>query len=123
MIMDKMRFGSFVWPENPETYEEICTREPRYAKNDAGETEYAGLSQVRRTMKGSGAFTGSGAYASFKTLSAMVNQTEAAKLIHPVWGERNAYLVEIQSAMQPREDYVAYSFTFLEANSSGEIPQ
>ena len=113
MIMDKMRFGSFVWPENPETYEEICTREPRYAR----------LSQVRRTMKGSGAFTGSGAYASFKTLSEMVNQTEAAKLIHPVWGERNAYLVEIQSAMQPREDYVAYSFTFLEADSSGEIPQ
>lgn len=120
--MNKMVFGTFTWPENPEIYEEICTREPVYTKNDSGETVYSGLSAVRRTMKGSGVFAGSDAYAQFKTLAALVSQTTAAKLNHPVWGERSAYLMEIKSTMMPRENYVAYSFTFLEADSKGAIP-
>ena len=121
--MNKMSFGSYTWPENPETYEEIALRDALYTKNDAGETVYAGLGPVRRTMTGSGVFTGSSAYANYKALAALVSQTTAAALNHPVWGERSAYLMEVRSTLEPREDYVAYRFTFREADSSGEIPQ
>lgn len=121
--MNKMSFGTFTWPENPETYEEVCSRKPLYGKNEAGQTVYIGLSDLRRAMSGRGAFTGSQAYANFKALAALAGKTAAAKLNHPVWGERNAYLVELKSTMQPRENYVAYSFTFLEADSNGKIPE
>jgi len=120
--MNKLRFAAFTWPENPETYEESAAREPVYGKNDAGKTVYTGLSAVRRTIKGSGVFTGADAYANFKTLAAKVSQETAETLVHPVWGERSVYLVELQSTMEPRENYVAYRFTFLEADGDGAVP-
>lgn len=121
--MDKMRFGTFTWPENPERYEETCVREPVYTQNTDGEAVFSGLGPIKRTMTGSGAFAGSGAYTHFKALEALIGQTTAAALIHPVWGTRNAYLMELHSTMEPREDYVAYTFTFREADSSGKIPK
>jgi len=48
---------------------------------------------------------------------------EAATLTHPVWGMRKGFLTELKSRMEPMENYVAYSFEFREADSSGEIPK
>ena len=81
------------------------------------------MSALMRKITGSGYFFGTGAWESFKALLAMMGQTEPANLNHPVWGSRQAYLTELTSTMEPREDFVAYSFTFLEANSDGTVPK
>lgn len=121
--MTKMSFGNFTWPNNPEQYEEVCVREPVYISLEDGTQEFAGMGPVKRTMTGSGAFFGSNAYANFKTLLGQLNLQEAATLTHPVWGTRKAFLTELESKMEPMENYVAYSFVFREADSSGEIPK
>lgn len=121
--MANLSFGTFVWPNDPEKYEEKCVREPEYTKDYDGNPVFSGMGPVKRTITGSGVFFGSQAYESFKALLALVSQTEPAMLIHPVWGSRRAYLTELSSVMEPRADYVAYSFVFREADEEGAIPQ
>jgi len=121
--MTKMSFASFTWPNNPEQYEEVCTRQPVYTKLEDGTEEFAGMGPVKRVITGSGAFYGNNAYANFKTLLGQMDLKEAATLTHPVWGMRKGFLTELKSRMEPMENYVAYSFEFREADSSGEIPK
>ena len=121
--MDKMQFGTFVWPENPENYQEICIRKPVYTQTEDGTTVFSGMGVVKRTITGSGVFSGSGAYTKFQTLAARMKQTAPETLKHPVWGDRSAYLTELTSTLEARDDYVAYSFTFQEADSNGGIPE
>lgn len=116
--MANLSFGSFVWPNDPERYEEKCTREPIYTQNDDGTRTFAGMSPAKRTISGSGVFYGAGAYTNFKTLQAFLGQAASLNLIHPVWGTRRVYLTELTSSMEPRDDYVAYTFTFLEIGSA-----
>ena len=120
--MANLSFGTFVWPNDPEVYEEKITRGPTYSKDELGNTIFTGISPGKRTITGSGSFFGSDAYANFKALLAMVDLDEPATLNHPFWGSRQVYLTELASAMEPREDYVAYRFTFLEANEDGSVP-
>lgn len=121
--MTKMSFANFTWPNNPEQYEEICVREPVYVKREDGTEEYSGMGPVKRTITGSGAFFGSNAYANFKTLLGQLDLKEAGTLTHPVWGTRKGFLTELKSRMEPAENYVAYTFEFREADSSGKIPK
>lgn len=120
--MSNLSFGSFVWPEDPENYEETCIREPEYVKTEDGAQVFRGMSPVRRTVKGSGVFFGEKAYENFKALAAMTALDTPAQLVHPVWGSRSAYLTEVKATQEARADYVAYSFTFREADANGDIP-
>ena len=120
--MANLSFGTFVWPNDPENYREKCVREPIYIQNDNGTTTFSGMSEVKRTITGSGAFFGSNAYSDFKQLLALVNQKQAANLQHPIWGTRKGYLTELISDLESREDYVAYSFTFLEEGTESLWP-
>ena len=123
MIVAYMKFGDFTWYSGPEKYQEKCTREPVYVRNEAGVTVFSGMSQVRRVITGSGTFVGRNAYTYFKALMAKVNLSEPAMLTHPIWGERSAYLTELTSVMEPRENFVAYTFTFVEADANGAVRQ
>lgn len=121
--MNKLSYGNFIWPNNPEKYEEVCIRQPVYYKWEDGTEEYIGMGPVQRIITGSGAFYGSNAYANFKTLLGMVGLEEAATLTHPVWGTRLGYLTEVKSKMEPVENYVAYTFEFREVDEFGKIPK
>ena len=76
--MDKMQFGTFV-------------RKPVYTQTEDGTTVFSGMGVVKRTITGSGVFSGSGAYTNFQTLAARMKQTAPETLKHPVWGDRSAY--------------------------------
>lgn len=121
--MDKLRYKTFTWPENPERYRVESKREPVYSKNEDGSVAFDGLGPRKRVVTGSGCFAGSGAYTNFKALEAMTAQTDAGELEHPVWGTMTAFFTELVMEQEPRADYVAYSFTFREADSSGAIPK
>ena len=112
--MPNLSFGTFIWPNDPEKYEEKCVREPVYSKDEEGNTVFAGMTALKRTVTGSGSFFGDNAYADFRALLALVDLAEPAVLTHPVWGSRKGYLMELTSAMEPREDFVVYTFRFLE---------
>ena len=40
--------------------------------------------------------------------------------MHPVWQTAGAYFTELELTQEPRDDYVAYRFTFCEAPGAAE---
>lgn len=121
--MEKLIFKDFEWPQNPEYFRQNFVREPVYIRVEDGEPVFSGMGPLKRTITGSGAFVGEAAYRNFRTLIDLCDDKSAGTLRHPVWGEANVYLVELEMAQEPRADYVAYSFKFQEADSEGAIPK
>lgn len=121
--MEKMTFKTFTWPRNPETYSQSWEREPVYVKNESDETVFNGMGPKKLTITGSGCFLGSTAYADFKKLAALMEEASAGSLTHPVWGTVSVILTRLELTQEPRENYVAYRFTFREADSKGAIPK
>ena len=119
--MEKLKFKDFVWPRNPEVYKVRYDHEFVYQEVAEDVLELKGLSEVRRTVTGSGVFTGGSAYSDFKKLEALCAQKNAGALIHPVWGTVTAFFKELELNQDSRENYVAYSFKFLELTSEGTV--
>lgn len=120
--MDHMSYKTFVWPNNPHTYKEEWSREPKYTTVD-GVSTYQGMGPLRGIIKGSGAFFGETAYESFRDLMELAKEKKVGELRHPLWGIRYAYLTELVLMQEPRENYVGYSFGFTVADSDGEVPK
>ena len=121
--MDKLKFKDFTWPENPERYRVESEREPVYGLNEEGVVGFTGLGPRKRVITGSGCFHGSDAYTNFKALEALTADASAGSLVHPVWGTVTAFFTGLTLEQEPKADYVAYSFTFREADSDGGIPK
>ena len=121
--MNRMRFSTFTWPNNPETYREDLRREAVYVKENDGDTVFSGMGPAKRVITGSGAFYGAKAYEDFSALAALFAESERGELVHPVSGTRTVYFTGLQMNQSPRADYVAYSFEFTEADANGAIPK
>lgn len=120
--MDKISFKTFIWPVNPEQYQEELVREPVYEKTNTG-TQFSGMGPQKRVISGKGAFTGRDAVASFKALAELFADAESGNLVHPLLGTRKVYFTGLTMTQSPRSDYVAYSFEFTEADANGAIPE
>lgn len=120
--MQKMKFKVFTWPNNPETFRIRMFREPEYTIDENGKYNYSGVGPFCREISGSGVFYGKYAYEDFNTLQAIMAIGTAGDLVHPIWGTIYAYLTGLEMQQESREGYVAYSFTFREADESGMIP-
>lgn len=118
-----LRFKTFQWPQHPEKYRVESEREPVYNADEEGTVSFGGLGPRKRVVTGSGCFTGSSAYTDFKALEALTAETTAGALVHPVWGTMTAFFTGLTLEQELREDYVEYSFTFREADSTGAIPK
>lgn len=121
--MTSMRFKTFVWPENPQTYREELLRSPVYQRATDGTMQFQGLSPLHRTITGAGAFTGPQAYTQFQALRALLDETTAGLLTHLVWQGGQVFFTELRLTQGPQPEYVAYEFTFLAADKSGGIPK
>lgn len=117
-----MSYKTFVWPQNPHTYQETIAREPHYYTQD-GESYFGGMGAMRRRITGSGNFHGEGAYENFKRLMKVAEENSAGNLEHPVWGIRYCYLTELVLTQEPKENYVSYRFEFTQALANGEVPK
>lgn len=118
--MDKLKYKTFTWPNNPAHCHVEASREPRYNPETKA---FSGLGPVCRTITGSGAFFGVNAYTQFKALAVLLGESTAGTLNHPIWGSCTAFFTELTLEQEPREGYVAYTFTFREADSTGGIPK
>ena len=63
--MLRMRFGSFVWPNNPRTYTISCKRQTAVHKVPMGGFVVQDLGRTATVMKGEGEFFGADAYLIF----------------------------------------------------------
>ena len=120
--MDFLSFKTFVWPQNPTTYREVATRTPEYYTQD-GETYFQGMSDLKRTISGSGVFYGADAYEQYLKLQKLMNEISAGNLAHPIFGIRYCYLTLLEVTQEPKENYVSYRFEFTQALLNGEIPK
>ena len=120
--MDYLSFKTFVWPQNPTTYREVATRTPEYYTQD-GETYYRGMSNLKRTISGTGVFYGEDAYEQYLKLQKLMNEMSAGNLAHPIFGIRYCYFTLLEVTQEPKENYVSYRFEFTQALMNGEVPK
>ncbi len=120
--MDKLKYRTWTWPENPEEFRIQALRAPQYTVAEDGTISYEGLGPLCRVISGKGVFQGSDAANSFNALSVLMATGKVGELIHPIWGSIQAYLTELEMEEDSRENCIVYSFTFREADESGMIP-
>ena len=114
MKLASMRFKTFVWPHNPETYQISFVRSMPALKMPGGGTRFQDMGLCHRVFSGRGVFSGADAYQTFKVLASLMYDGTPGPLVHPVWQATTARLVSLQLNQEPQEDYVSYAFVFYE---------
>ena len=109
-----MRYKTYTWPHNPETYEITWERKVGLHKIPFGRYCMQDLGITCRVMRGEGVFAGAGAYQEFQKLANVFSRSGPGILSHPVWRAASAYFVKLELKEQPLPDYVRYSFEFWE---------
>ena len=120
--MEKLKYKVWTWPENPETFQIQAVREPQYTVAEDGTVTYQGLGPLCRVISGSGVFHGPEAVSSFNALAVIMANGTVGELVHPQWGTIKAYFTGLNLEQDSRENYIAYSFSFREADEKGVIP-
>ncbi len=120
--MGLISFGGFTFPENPESYQVECSRQPIFMQNEEGFYEFVRLAGVKRVVSGKGIFTGPLAYDNYGELELLLNKGEAKTLIQPNGEHMTAYLTELSMELDERALLLRYSFTFRESDEAGIIP-
>ncbi len=113
-MLSSMRFGDFVWPHNPKTYEIEYNRRIVCHKVPFGLYALSDMGRDQRILRGEGEFVGENAYEEFRKLAAMFYSDEPRILVHPIWQSAPAWLVSLKLKQEPRKDYVSYAFEFWE---------
>ena len=120
MRLSSMRYKSYVWPHNPETFT------VEYRRIPMGGCVLQEMGVTYRVLQGEGEFAGADAYREFERLAAVFQDEGPGLLVHPVWRTERAYFVSLSVTEEPRPDYVRYRFSFWEdSTASGglvEVP-
>ena len=53
----------------------------------------------------------------------LFEQRDPGNLEHPLWGIRYCYFTGLEMTQEPKENYVAYKFTFQQALTNGYLPK
>ena len=119
MKLSPMRFKSYVWPHNPKTFE--VTEKRRLSVNPIpfGRHWVTDMGTDCRVLRGEGEFAGAGAYEEFMRLKAVFDEGTPGVLVHPVWKSVKVWFAELSLIQEPLEDYVRYSFEFVEDGEQG----
>ena len=119
--MDFLSYKTFVWPQNPHTYQEEYIRDPQYVTENHV-TSFTGMSEMKRVIRGKGIFFGDNAFTNFKALAALFADGTAGNLEHPIWGIRYCYFTGLELTQEPKNNYVSYTFEFTGALANGIVP-
>jgi hypothetical protein len=115
MNLKSIKFGSYVWPHNPRTFEMNLSKDiirHRYPGINGAELE--GLGIQARVLNGSGAFFGKNAYSQYKKLESVYINNKIEKLFHPIWGTVSAMFADLTVTNDSTPNYVEYNFSFIE---------
>lgn len=114
-MLTAMRYGAFIWPNNPRTYEVRCTRRAVEQKIPTGSHVMQDLGPAGRVMRGEGEFFGPEAYDTFRALAREFEKGGPGLLVHPIWQSAKVYFTALTLTQEPRENHVSYAFEFREA--------
>lgn len=111
-----MRYKTFVWPNNPSSCSYTCDKaivKHKYPELDAVELE--DLDPDGAIISGSGEFFGFDAYNNWNKLNAVFRTNGPGEFYHPIFGDViQASLKRLNATLEPRSNYVAYTFEFWE---------
>ena len=120
-MLQTMKFKDFCWPNNPHSFTAESRRSLRSYKYPFSGFSVQDLGASGRVFRGEGEFTGADAYDSFRRLSQVFSEGGAGWLEHPVWAPVKVYFSRLSLTQSPREEFVSYSFEFIEASSSTSL--
>ena len=95
MRLSSMRYKSYVWPHNPETFTVEYRRQVAAHKIPMGGCVLQEMGVTYRVLQGEGEFAGADAYREFERLAAVFQDEGPGLLVHPVWRAEGAYLVAL----------------------------
>jgi LysM repeat protein len=121
--LNSMRYKSFTWEYNPTTCTYSCQRSyvaHKYPELAGVEIEDMDTNEV--VITGKGEFFGPNAYKNWLKLNAEFRTFGSGSFYHPIFTDvTQALMTKLQADMEPRDDYVAYSFEIISDTSINEI--
>lgn len=110
--LNSMRYKSFVWEYNPETCTYSCQRSyvaHKYPELAGVELEDMDINEI--VITGKGEFFGENAYKNWMRLVAEFKTFGEGEFYHPIFTDvTRGLMTKLQAEMEPRDDYVVYSF-------------
>lgn len=110
--LNSMRYKSFIWEYNPASCTYLCERtyaKHKYPELDGVELEDMGINEI--IITGKGEFFGPNAYSNWMKLNAEFKTFGPGEFSHPIFTDvTKALMTKLEAEMEPRDDYVAYSF-------------
>ena len=113
-MLSAMRFKSFVWPHNPRDFRVVWQRRVTVLDAPGGRYFLQEIGKTCRTFQGVGEFCGPDAYKQLKQLARVFREDGPGLLVHPLWESRMVYFTRLELTQEPRQDYVAYTMSFIE---------
>lgn len=120
-MLSAMKYKSYVWPNNPTTFSAEYTKGLRSYKFPFSGFCVQDMGKSARVFKGEGEFAGADAYDSFRRLAEVFSDGGSGWLEHPVWAPVKVYFSKLSLLQSPCEEYVKYSFEFIEASDSTSL--
>lgn len=115
-VLSSMRYKTFTWPNNPSECKYSVDK--AYAKHKYPElagVEVEDMDNNAAVITGSGEFFGPNAYSQWQQLLEVFNQHGVGGFYHPLYPNIHTVLMtKLDMSVEPREDYVAYTFEFVE---------
>lgn len=116
--LNSMKYKDFTWEYNPATCTYSCDRTyvaHKYPELSGVELEDMDVNQV--IITGDGEFFGKNAYTNWMKLVTEFKKFGVGDFYHPIYTDvTRALMTKLQSKMEPRDDYVAYSFEIVGNN-------
>lgn len=114
-LLAPMRYKTFTWPNNPSECKYSVSK--AYAEHKYPElvgVEIEDMDNKAIVLTGTGEFVGPNAYETWKQLVSVFNEHGVGEFFHPVYPDiTQGLMTELNSTLEPRQDYVAYTFTFI----------
>lgn len=110
--LNSMRYKNFTWDYNPATCTYSCERTyvaHKYPELAGVELEDMDVNEI--VVTGKGEFFGANAYSNWLRLNAVFKTFGPGPFYHPIFTDATQGLMtKLQADMEPRDNYVAYSF-------------
>ena len=110
--LNSMRYKSFTWEFNPASCTYLCQRSyvaHKYPELSGVELEDMDTNEI--VITGKGAFFGPNAYSNWLKLNAEFKKFGPGPFYHPIFTDvTHGLMTKLQAEMEPRDDYVSYSF-------------
>lgn len=121
--LGSMRYKSFTWEYNPASCTYSCQRSyvaHKYPELAGVELEDMDVNEV--VITGKGEFFGPNAYSNWLKLNAEFKTFGPGSFYHPIFTDvTQALMTKLNADLEPREDYVAYSFEIIGEQATNDI--